>query len=211
MRNSFSIGVIIAAWIFLLLSCEKKQQKVVVNLDDLRPKPTRTYQIDPDTVQIPAFTPQDLSPSFRIVFEEIYQEDRFYPNDATIYPTRFGPKEYISMIQKSDDQSDISTWYFMKFKDSIMTDNALLNWLDCFGAQCQSLNLASGEAILEHTGQIWTNDSLIVAYFSRRDGGKHSKEARKLDLYFEKKSRYSFGWEQGKSAVWKGNKFEKRL
>lgn len=184
-------------------ACTKKQSKVVVNLEDLRPIPTRQYEIDPDTVQIPPYKPQDLSKSFMPVFEQIFKENRFYPIEAEILPTRLGPSEYLSMVQKDDYEAQIATWYFLKFKDSVLTDNAWLNWLDCFGKNCQSLDVGSADAIDEKTGQIWTNDTLIVAYFSSREGGGPIKEAKQMDLFFSESLRNSLSWGQGKSGTWK--------
>lgn len=194
----------------ILFACGKKQQKVVVDLEDLRPKPERVYEIDPDTIQIPAYAPKDVSVSFRLIFEEIYQENRFYPSDAEIFPTRFGPKEYFAVTQKDDYDSEIANWYFLSFKDSVMTDNAWLNWLDCFGASCQSLSFLSSDKINERTGHIWTNDTLIVAYFSKREAASQIKEAIKLDQFFGENARYNFYWSQGKQGYWNGIKVSKK-
>lgn len=201
MRFGFSIYIIVFG--LVVFGCGKKQQKVVVNFDDLRPIPERQYEIDPDTIQIPAFKLKDLSSAFRPIFEQIFIENRFYPSDAEVFPTRFGPSEYLAMIQKDDYDSEVASWYFLKFKDSVMTDNAWLNWLDCFGDNCQSLHFGSGELIQNRTGQIWTNDTLIIACIGRREGSMLVKEALKLDQFFENKTRYSLRWEQGKSGAWK--------
>jgi hypothetical protein len=201
MRIRFPFHIILLLFVFS--GCGKKRQKVIVNFDDLRPIPERQYAIDPDTIQIPAFKPKDLSSSFRPIFEQIFIENKFYPSDAEIYPTRFGPTEYLAMIQKDDYDSELASWYFLKFKDSVMTDNAWLNWLDCFGDNCQSLHFGSGDPIQFRTGQIWTNDTLIIACIVRREGTMLVKEAFKLDQFFKNKTRYTLRWEQGKSGAWR--------
>lgn len=204
MRKSFFFHILtlhLATCFFA--SCDKKEKKVVVDFDELRPKPARVYEIDPDTVTIPSFKIKDISKSFRSVFQEIHQEERFFPSDAEIFPTRFGPKEYLAMTQKDDYDAEVATWYFLHFKDSIMTDNAWLNWLDCFGTSCQSIEWGSANNIIERTGQIWANDTLIVACFSRRDGSMLVKESVKIDKFFNDDIRFSLKWEQGKSGVWR--------
>lgn len=187
----------------LLFSCGKKQQKVVVNLDELRPIPERDYEPDPDTVSIPAFEPKDFSASFRVIFEEIYLQNRFFPNENDVFPSRFGPKEFVALTQIDDYEAEVASWYFLRYSDSVMTDNAWLNWLDCFGAKCQSLNWGSADLINENSGQIWTNDTLIVACISKRKGSGLVKEAIKLDQFFGDEVRYALRWEQGKSGSWR--------
>lgn len=210
MHQRFSVHIILCFLIVLIISaCGKKQQKVVVNFDELRPIPERNYEPDPDTVTIPAFQPKDISLAFRPIFEQIFIENKYFPNDTEIFPTRFGPKEFVAISQKDDNDAEVATWYFLKFKDSIMTDNAWLNWLDCFGANCQSLNWASGDNISERSGHIWTNDSLIVACISRRDGNMLVKETIKLDQFFDNDMRYSLRWSQDKPGTWKGTKTAK--
>jgi hypothetical protein len=210
MRKGFSIHSII--WLPLLvvlLACGKNQEKVVVNFDELRPKPERSYESDPDTITIPAFKPKDVSIAFRPIFEQIFIENQFLPSDSEIFPTRFGPEEFVAMTQQDANDIELASWYFLRFRDSVMTDNAWLNWLDCFGANCQSLSWGSGDNITERSGQIWTNDSLIIACISKKEGNMLVKETVKLDQFFEDNSRFSVRWSQNKPGAWKGSKVRK--
>lgn len=202
MRRSISIGIIGA----FLLGCGKKDQKVEVDFEDLRPKPERVYEIDPDTITIPPFEPKDVSPSFRTFFETIHAEKSFFPSDIVPFPVRFGPEEYVVMLEKDINERELATWYFLRFKDSVMTDNAWLNWLDCFGEECQTINLGTADEIKERSGHVWTNDSLIIACIATRNGAPKIASRTKMDKFIGDSIRYSMQWGQGKPAAWRGRK-----
>jgi len=192
----------------LLYSCKDKSNKVIVDFDDLRPKPHRTYEVDPDTVSIPTLNPADVSSSFRALFEKIYEEKCFIPVDTEVYPYRFGAIEYLALQQQDVNEKGLGTWYFLTFRDSIMTDNALLNWLDCFGKECQSLSLGSGDNIAENTGQIWVNDTLMVAFISNQGGSLFPKEVQKMEKELMKSKRYGLRWNRNQAGSWSGIKIK---
>jgi hypothetical protein len=204
MRKSIFIYIILACSQLAFFSCREKQQKVIVDYEALRPKPERQYEIDPDTVTIPALEPKDVSAAFKSLFEKIYQKDLFIPSDKEIYPYRFGAKEYLAVTQKDINDNKMGTWFFLLYKDSVMTDNAYLNWMDCFGKECQNLGLGSGDNIAENTGQIWTNDTLIIAYIANQGGTYFPKENTYIDKEFKDNLRFGLKWSRGQSGSWSG-------
>jgi hypothetical protein len=209
MRKSIFIGIILAGASFTFTSCKEKQKKVLVDYDALRPKPARDYGIDPDTVTIPALNPKDVSISFRPIFEQIFEKDLFVPSDLEIYPYRFGASEYLAVLQKDINDNPIGTWFFLLYKDSVMTDNAYLNWMDCFGKECQNLGLGSGDNIAENTGQIWSNDTLIVAFIANQGGTFYPKENSKIDKVFKNNLRFGLKWARGQAGSWSGKMIRK--
>ena len=210
MRPSFSFGIAVLLCFGALSSCGKKDQKVEVDFEDLRPKAGRVYEIDPDTITIPPFELKDLTPSFQEVFEVIFTEKIFFPSDVVPFPVRFGPEEYIVILEKDINERELATWYFLKFKDSVMTDNAWLNWLDCFGEDCQTLTVGTADEIKEKSGHVWTNDSLLVACIATRNGAPRIASIKKMDRFFGDSIRYSMQWGQGKPAAWRGQKVFKQ-
>jgi len=209
MRTSIYIYIILILSSFAFFSCKEKQKKVIVDYDALRPKPERQYEIDPDTVTIPALTPEDVSMSFRPLFALIHQKDLFIPSDKEIYPYRFGAREYLAVTQKDINDNDMGTWFFLLYKDSVMTDNAYLNWMDCFGKDCQNLGLGSGDNIAENTGQIWTNDTLIIAYIGNQGGTFYPKENSSIDKEFKDNLRFGLKWSRGQTGSWSGKMIRK--
>ena len=202
MRKSIFVYIILTLTPLTFFSCKEKQKKVVIDYDALRPKTERDYGIDPDTVTIPALSPADVSSSFKLIFGLIFQKDLYVPSDKELYPYRFGAQEYLAVSQKDINNNDMGTWFFLLYKDSVMTDNAYLNWLDCFGKECQSLSLGSDDNIAENTGQIWANDTLLVAYISNQGGTFYPKETSKMDKFFKEKSRFGLKWTRGQAGVW---------
>jgi hypothetical protein len=209
MRKGIFIGLILASALIAVSSCRDKQEKVIVDYDALRPTAIRKTEIDPDTVTIPALTPADVSISFRPLFEIIYEKDFFIPSDKELYPYRFGAKEYLAVTQHDVNENPLGTWYFLLYQDSVMTDNAYLNWMDCFGKDCQNLGLGSGDNIAENTGQIWSNDTLIVAYIGNQGGTFYPKENAKIDKAFKDDLRYGLKWSRGQTGSWSGKMIRK--
>lgn len=204
MRKSIFVYIILALSSSAFFSCKEKQDKVLVNFDDLRPEPERNYEPDPDTVTIPAMKLEDVSISFQPVFEKINQEGLFIPSDVELYPYRFGAKDYLAVLQNDINENPVGIWYFLLYKDSVMTDNAILNWLDCFGKECQNLSLGSGDNIAEYTGQIWANDTLIVAFLSSQGGSLIPKETAIMDKFFTDRTRFGLKWTRGQAGAWSG-------
>ena len=209
MRKGIYLYIILALSSSVFFSCKEKQQPVDIDFDALRPKTERDYGIDPDTITIPALSPADVSASFKPIFELIFQKDLFVPSDKELYPYRFGAQEYLAVSQKDINNNDMGTWFFLLYKDSVMTDNAYLNWLDCFGKECQSLSLGSNYNIGENTGQIWSNDTLLVAYISNQGGTFYPKETSKMDKFFKEKSRFGLKWTRGQAGSWTGKMVRK--
>lgn len=204
MRKSIFVCIVLSFVSSAFYSCKEKQQKVIVDYDALRPKPEREYEIDPDTITIPAIEPEDVSLSFRPLFEKIFQKNLFVPSDKEIYPYRFGANEYLAVTQKDINENIMGTWYFLLYKDSVITDNAYLNWMDCFGKDCQNLGLGSGDNIAENTGQIWSNDTLIVAFIGNQGGTYFPKENTLIDKEFKGYLRFGLKWSRGQTGSWSG-------
>lgn len=190
--------------------CREKGKPQVVDLDALRPKPEREYLPDPDTVTIPAFTLEDVNVKFKHLVSEIFLDSLFTPIDIEIYPFRFGAKEYLALEQKDINQNVLGAWYFLDFGDSVLTDNALLNWLDCFGKDCQSLSLNSQEKITENTGQIWTTDKSMVVFLGKNGYNVTPKELLKMDSFLETEVRIGLKWSKNNTAEWQGMGLRKK-
>ncbi len=209
MRKGIYIYIILALSSSAFFSCKEKQEKVLVNFEDLRPPTTRNYEPDPDTVTIPALKPEDVSQTFRPLFEQIYQDGLFIPSDHELYPYRFGAKDYLALSQNDPNENPMGTWYFLHYKDSVMIDNAVLNWLDCFGKECQNLSLGSGDNIGENTGQIWANDTLMVVYISKQSGALYQKEISAIEKIFKEDQRFGLKWTRGQAGSWSGKMLRK--
>jgi hypothetical protein len=191
--------------LLLLASCREKAKPEIVDLDALRPKPERQYEIDPDTITLPVFTLEDVKLKLKPFVAEIFMDSLFTPVDVEIYPYRFGAKEYLALEQQDPNKNVLGTWYFLEFGDSVRTDNAFLNWLDCFGGACQSLEISSTETIIETTGQIWVTNEILIAFFSKPGYSITPKEILKMSRFLEDDLRYGLKWNKNKSAEWEGN------
>jgi hypothetical protein len=212
MRKNLATYHLITALFFalILVSCREKAKPQIVDLDELRPKPERDYLPDPDTVTVPMFTLEDVNIKFKPLVSEIFLDSLFTPIDTEIYPFRFGAKEYLALEQKDINQNVLGNWCFLDFGDSVLTDNALLNWLDCFGKDCQSLTLNSQEKITENTGQIWTTAKTMVVFLGKNGYNMTPKELLQMDIFLEDKVRFGVKWSKNNPAEWQGSGLRKK-
>jgi hypothetical protein len=183
----------------------------VIDLDDLRPKAQREYQDDPDTITVTVFSLADVNEVFLPYLPEIFIDTLYTPVETEIYPYRFGAQEYLALAQNDINGNLMGHWYFLHFSDSIRTDNALLNWLDCFGSDCQSVELKSKEPILENTGAIWTTKQEIIVFINQKGYSMSPKELLKMSKFIQSEKRtnplrYEMKWTKNQAAEWSGSR-----
>lgn len=142
-----------------------------------------------------------------LFWKERYQSDSVKIKFDSIFPSftrhfidRFNAKSFIK--NKLFLENDSILHYRWSFKDSTTTKNALYNWLDCFGNNCNSIKMYESFKSEKQNSLIFINQRSI-SYIS----SKHSL-TKELWMNFEK-SNFSKDSMQllivqqpGKNALW---------
>jgi len=89
--------------------------------------------------------------------------------DIVLFPDRFGAKSITKFYWKEKkDSINLLDW---EFSDSLKTENAFYNWIDCFGENCKSIKIGDKIKIQKRGLLILVNDRhlLVVDATSKID------------------------------------------
>ncbi len=118
--------------VLILISCTQKEEKVL-DMQDIAPQAEGDYD-QKETLKkadtLSRYWDEKLGDSLNIHLDSIvaYTENSFID--------RFLPVKSSKLVLYINGQS--VEYFNWEFKDSIQTNNALFNWLDCFGEKCKS-------------------------------------------------------------------------
>lgn len=198
MHTSYKrIGVVFIACC-LLLSCEDTSEKEEVVLEDFIPKAKRDYSFDEE--QKDTLQKKELSiPYFAEIVEQISADSiELEEKVKSSYPERFGYSAKMSLTEQS--LGGEINWYILSYEDSLLTVNAMYNWLDCFTEDCISLKLGE-ERALKNYGGVWMTDTLLVFFHSENvDLDKMRRKA--ITRYLEKNLNLYIGWKNKRKPDW---------
>lgn len=139
----------------IVTSCSGGSKTEVVEIDDIIPSSKRDYEYN-DSISTENETSDPIIDSLKKILGKDVTladtDDDRSKNDWTLIPNRFAVDTSVSRGLIVDSNFiDYRTWIY---SDSIRTVNALYNWFDCFGDDCEgivvgdSVNVTKGSFIL---------------------------------------------------------------
>ncbi len=198
MYRSFTKHLIIAL-LAGLVSCENNDKVDELDSEKFIPQSKRDYDFDESEDTLSVKSGELSIESFREVVEFITDGAEWREVKKSIYLHRFGANQEITL--ETVTNTDTSYWYLTSYKDTIFSQNAFYNWLDCFGENCTSLKIEDEIVFRKSSGQVWWTDTLIIYYESK--GENISKKQREsISTYFEENLRIHFYWSKNQKFKW---------
>lgn len=149
--------------ILFYASCSPKEEQKSLNLEDITKSSSRykegvVKKESSDTTPLFSSTLSNnyigLIDSFLLKKESIQQVDTLF------LPDRFNAKKTVKFYWKENaDSTNFMDW---EFKDSIQTENAFYNWMDCFGKKCKSLKIGEKSKIQKRSLLILVNHNHLL-------------------------------------------------
>lgn len=142
--------------ILISTSCSSNKEEKIIAAEKVIP--TSDYESSvSDSIIIPAqdygFN-KDTAALYKLNYDSIYL------NENAFFPERFNPTKSKKLILKSGIDSTL--WYHWTFKDSIKTNNAFYNWLDCFDKNCKSVKLYEKKNLQKDNFILFISDTSIT-------------------------------------------------
>lgn len=183
----------------LLIGCENKDEVDEFDSERFIPESKRDYNFDDEKDSTSLLSGELSVESFREVVELVTEGSEWREVEKSVYLYRFGANHTISLETISD--MDTSYWYITSYTDSIFSQNALYNWLDCFGENCTSVKIKDELIFKKTSGQVWWTDTLIIYYESKGKNisGKHRES---ISTFFEDNLRIHFYWNKNQKFKW---------
>lgn len=140
MKISEIIMILLLLASFSFTACQDKQKEDILSLDDISESSDKYSESDSlakeELVKIKYF---DSISNFSQTIVDSLKLTRVSINllDTVIFPDRFGA----SFAEKWYSKSSSDSLVFMRwvFQSAVKAENALYNWLDCFGSKCRSI------------------------------------------------------------------------
>lgn len=167
--------------IFLLISlfysCTSDRKDEVLNMNDLTPQARQTKQTEKDTSEAEidfGFSIPMADSSGITVMEMDFMKQPMFPD-------RFMPDSILKLkLDLKEDKLFFGQWIFA---DSLKTRNALFNWLDCFGANCNAIKYLSESRFQNEAMLLFVNDTSII-YLSSKSNLDEKKWQHYLELKY---------------------------
>jgi hypothetical protein len=140
----------------LAVSCSSKVDEKVINAKEVIP--SSNYKAKTTNSAIMPVEDFGFSKDTAVLYGLEY--DSIYLNDDPFFPERFLPKTAKKLVLKTGIDSTI--WYHLTFKDSIKTNNALYNWLDCFDKNCKSIKLYEHKKLQKDNFLLFVTDTSLT-------------------------------------------------
>ncbi len=159
----------------VVVSCGADSDEKVINAKDVIPS-SNYKESTSNKVLIPI---QDFGFSKDTAARYGLEYDSIYQNENKFFPERFSPKSSNKLVLKNE--SDSTLWYHWTFIDSIKTNNALYNWLDCFDEDCKAIKMYERKKLQQDNFFILVSDTSITyisstAKLSKLDWLKYYKQ-----------------------------------
>lgn len=152
------------AFIFLLYGCAEEQPVETIDMEDLLPKSKKEKEVIEEEV-----TEKEISP-LEIALTELDDSYIMYPDSAkgSYFPDRLRYESREGgIIYKDTHAYELAIW---EFADSLQTVNAFYNWLDCFGAYCESVKVGERKYLRDKSSKlIWISNHRIF-YVKANEG-----------------------------------------
>lgn len=187
----------------LIQSCSEQENKNVKSITQFIPQAKRDYSADKTQTNQKTNNADTLKTAFVTLFKSFSNGEKFDVIQKAYYPDRFGPKESWKIQLKTDSStSSLACWVF---SDSIKTQNAFYNWMDCFGSDCKELKIGERIRINENNGEIWLKDTLLI-YWNSIEKNISPAERRAVNNFMSDTLKYHLRWKKGHYNQWIGLK-----
>ncbi len=145
---------------FILFSCSNKEKEETVDLSEITSSSER-YKEGKSEVKKKKEKELNFIDTLDVRFKGIL--DSLKINDSVVqkldivsFPDRFGAKSVTKFYWKEKkDSVNLLAW---EFTDSLKTENAFYNWIDCFGVNCKSIKIGDKIKIQKRGLLILVND-----------------------------------------------------
>lgn len=136
------IWVLVSSLVVIFSACQSKQEDEVVSLDEISESSEAYAEKNNFPLQNDiAINYYDSISSFSqsLIDSLMYNPTSIGLLDTALFPDRFGA----SFSEKWYAKSKADSLVFMRwtFQSDVKAENALYNWLDCFGIKCRAIPL----------------------------------------------------------------------
>ena len=147
----------------ILSACQSNQKDDVLSLDDIS-EASDTYT-ESDSISTKKDIPINYYDSTSSFSQNLIDSLKFNQGsivllDTTIFPDRFGASFSEKWYAKSANDSLV----FMRwvFQTELKAENALYNWLDCFGTKCRAIPLGTETTFSKRGTMILCNQKELI-------------------------------------------------
>lgn len=156
----------------LLLACEEKPAETI-EIGDLIEGVGEEDSTKTEVLKVNYA--DSLHPSLRLLVDSLdLPLDGLAPLDTSFYLDQF------QAISHESWSLPVGNFHYFQYKDSLQSKNAFFNWMDCFGSNCQTLNLWEETKISKRNEWVVVFEKELLYY-----QGELSLDADLLD-YLEK-------------------------
>ncbi len=151
-----SLKYLFLSWIIITTSCSSNNEEQIINAEEVIPSSDYKPAVM-DTMLVPILDygfNKDTAALYKLDYDSIYL------NENTFFPERFNPKNSKKLILKNGNDSTL--WYHWSYKDSLKTNNALYNWLDCFDINCKSIKLYEKKNLQKDNFMLLISDTSLT-------------------------------------------------
>ena len=198
MYSEIRIGLVLLLAIFVVGGCQDSVEDTF-NADDFMPTAKRDYNFDERTVNEFQLDKTLSLKGFDTIVKLMVWDNAWREIRKKNYLHRFGSNQELTIEMITE--SDTGFWYITTYSDSLMTQNALFNWLDCFGDECESIRIEEAKKMKVRAGQVWYLDTMIV-YYETKGKNLHTAVRDSLSSFFDSSLRMHFQWDKNKKIVW---------
>lgn len=149
--------------ILILFSCGGKGDDEVVDMSEISPssKSKKDYS-DFENQKKDSVSFIDSLPKQYIGLIDSLRIDHWNVQklDTSLFPDRFNAKSNLKFCWKM--KGDSISFLHWSFKDSVRTNTALYNWLDCFGPKCKSIKVGDKVNFQKRNMLIMVNENSLV-------------------------------------------------
>lgn len=147
----------------ILFSCGGKGDGEVVDMSEISPKANnqKDYSDKSDQMTDSISFVDSLPKLYRGIIDSLKIDHwNVQKMDTTLLPDRFNAKSNLKLCWKM--KNDSVSFLHWSFKDSIRTNTAFYNWLDCFGAKCKSIRVGEQVNFQKRNMLIMVNDNNMI-------------------------------------------------
>ncbi len=149
---------------FFLFSCSNNKKEETVDLSEITSSSER-YKEGKSEVKKKKEKELNFIDTLDVRFKGILDSLKINDSvvrklDIVLFPDRFGAKSITKFYWKEKkDSINLLDW---EFSDSLKTENAFYNWIDCFGENCKSIKIGDKIKIQKRGLLILVNDRHLL-------------------------------------------------
>ena len=149
---------------FILFSCSNNKKEETVDLSEITSSSER-YKEGKSEVKKKKEKELTFIDTLDVRFKGILDSLKINDSvvrklDIVLFPDRFGAKSITKFYWKEKkDSINLLDW---EFSDSLKTENAFYNWIDCFGENCKSIKIGDKIKIQKRGLLILVNDRHLL-------------------------------------------------